>query len=166
MRIICRCYAAGLDSGYIPTLSSLLRVGVFRGEAWTQYRPALIAVFWGIDYFIRHRETWDWTAHGSLLLVVSIWAAPYSWFTDEIVLAPAVLRAVYLSDERGRSLIGFGILDGAALALILWTVSLGSGAYVWTTTAWLAWYIYATRTDESQLDRIALAGAKPQTSLT
>ena len=86
-----------------------------------------------------------------LLLLVSMWTAPYSWFTDEIILAPAILRAVYLCDASGRSLIPFGILDAAALALVVWGFPLASGVYVWTASAWLAWYLNSTRTAGTRL---------------
>ena len=29
--------------------------------------------------------------HGSLVLLVSVLVAPYSWFTDEVILIPAML---------------------------------------------------------------------------
>jgi hypothetical protein len=76
--------------------------------------------------------------------------APYSWFTDEVVVLPAILQGIYTSARRGRSLISFGIIDGIALAAVVFGVSVGSGFYIWTSTAWLFWYLDAVRENASE----------------
>jgi len=73
-----------------------------------------------------------------MVMLVSIASAPYAWFTDEVVVLPAIMLAAYTADRLGRSL--FWIIAAAGLALIevFAGVTLTSGAYGWTAAAWLA----------------------------
>lgn len=144
-------YHTAVDSSIIiPTVSSLLRIGIARNVQWLQFVPAILGGIWAVVYFARHKVDWDWNRHAPLLLLVSVFVAPYSWFFDEIVVLPAILAAAYCSAEHDRSLLGFAILDVAALLLIFFTVPVQSGAYIWTTTAWLGWYLFATRSIREQ----------------
>jgi hypothetical protein len=112
---------------------------------WIQFLPALLGVVWGIWYFRRNRQNWDWQIHGPLLLLVSLFVSPYSWFFDEIILLPAILHALYVSTNQQRAVIGFGLISSVALTEALLGAPLFSSFYIWTTTAWLAWYVLETR---------------------
>jgi len=81
---------------------------------------------------------------GMLVLLVSVACAPYSWFTDESVVLPAVLAGVYRAENAGCSLLPFGIVAGVALIEITMKVPISSLFYLWTPLAWLTWYLYAT----------------------
>jgi hypothetical protein len=82
---------------------------------------------------------------GLLLLLVSVACAPYAFFFDETILLPAVLVALYRAAQSGRSLLPLAIIAGAALIEVLAVVQITSPFYLWTAPAWLAWYLYATR---------------------
>ena len=134
------------DSVFIPTVSSLVRVVIGgRHAEWMQFIPAIVGGIWAIGYLAHHKAQWDWNRHGPLLLVVSVFVAPYSWFPDEIVVLPAILAAAYCCSERDRWMLGFAIPNVAAILLVFCAVRVQSGAYIWTTTAWLGWYLFATR---------------------
>lgn len=133
------------DSVIIPTVSTLVRIGIGLHAHWVQFLPAILGGIWAIIYFARQKNQWDWNRQGPLLLLVSVFVAPYSWFPDEIVVLPAILAAAYCCAERERPLLIFAILDVAALLLVFFIVPVQSGAYIWTTTAWLIWYLFATR---------------------
>jgi hypothetical protein len=120
-----------------------LRIAIDRNAAWMQILPLIVACMWAVWYFSRQSKDWDWNTHGSLLMLVSVLVAPYSWFYDEIVLLPALFQAIYLSAARPRSLAGFAVLTSIAVAQLLAGVTMPSGFYAWTATAWLAWYVYA-----------------------
>jgi hypothetical protein len=111
---------------------------------WMQYLPVALGCVWALAYFRRHRDHWDWMAHGSLLMLVSVLVAPYSWLMDQAILIPALLHAAYLT--RSRGLIATLALASAAIEVgILWgSPLLHSALYLWTSPAWLAWYLYAT----------------------
>jgi hypothetical protein len=143
---------AGAESKIIPSFSSIVRIAINPHAAWPQFVPLIIGCVWGAWYFSRQRRQWDWNSHGSRLLLVSAWVAPYSWFTDEIAVLPAILPGLYTSRSRGRSLIVFGVVDGIALAAVASGVSVGSGFYFWTSTAWLFWYLHAVRMPASRHD--------------
>lgn len=138
------------DSVFIPTISTLVRIGIGQHVRWVQFVPAILGGIWAIVYFARQKTQWDWNRQGPLLLLVSVFVAPYSWFPDEIVVLPAILAAAYCCAERDRSLVGFAILDAAALLLVFCGVRVQTGAYIWTTTAWLGWYLFATRSIPEQ----------------
>jgi hypothetical protein len=134
-----------IDRLPIPCLSVILGQRLSPNSIWLQYLPAVLGCVWALAYFRRHRHDWDWLAHGSLLMLVSVLAAPYSWLMDQAILIPALLHAAYLT--RSGSLV-------AILALASAVVEVGilrgppvthSALYLWTAPAWLAWYLYATR---------------------
>ena len=139
-------HGAVADSIIIPTISSLVRI-LIRGQhaPWLQFVPAILGGIWAISYFARHRSEWDWNRHGPLLLLVSVFVAPYSWFFDEIVVLPAILAAAYCCAESERSLLWFAIPNVAALLLVFSAVHVQSGAYIWTPAAWLGWYLFAIK---------------------
>jgi Glycosyltransferase family 87 len=137
--------AAQLEGEFIPTLSLFFRLLVHRSAAWLQILPACAGCVWGLLYFWRRRERWEWMDQGLLLLVVSVMLAPYAWFTDEVVLLPAMLVGLYRAARCGRSLLPFGVIAGVALTEVLAGASINSGLYVWTAPAWWGWYLYAAR---------------------
>ena len=80
-----------------------------------------------------------------MLLLVSLLVAPYAWFFDEIIVLPAILHGIYTSAHRQRAMIGFGVISSVALIEMFVGVPIYSGMYMWTTTAWLVWYLLETR---------------------
>ena len=127
----------------LPTVSLLLRVAVDRDAAWIQFVPAVVASVWGLWYF--RRSEWNWARQGLLLLTVSVMVAPYAFVTDEAVVLPAILSALYTLEQKGRSLVPYLVVAAPALTEAL----VGKGAntfwYVWTAPAWLGFVVYATR---------------------
>lgn len=130
---------------FIPTLSMMLRLAVDRNAVWLQFVPAVASCVWAIWYFWTRRGRWDWMNQGLLLLLVSEMCAPHAILTDEALALPAMLAAVYRADEEGRSLLPFGLVAIIALVEVMAQLPLASLDFIWTTPAWLAWYLYATR---------------------
>jgi uncharacterized protein len=136
---------ARIEREAIPCLSVMFHLSVSPNTIWLQYLPAALGCAWALTYFRRHRDDWDWMEHGSPLMLVSVVVAPYAWFTDQAILIPALLHAVYLTRSRSfvailglaSAVIEVGILRGIPL--------LHSAFYLWTAPAWLAWYLYATK---------------------
>jgi len=81
---------------------------------------------------------------GLLLLLVSAMCTPYGWFFDETMLLPAVLAGLYRAVDGRRSVWPLALFAGVSLVEILASVQITSPYYLWTTPAWLAWYLYAT----------------------
>ncbi len=137
--------AVRLDKLAIPCLSIWFRRSISADTLWLQYVPVTMGCIWAILYFRRHRISWDWMTHGSPVMLVSVLAAPYTWFIDQAILVPALLHGVLLTRSRGLL---------AALALATAVIEIGplrglpvlqSPFYLWTAPAWLAWYLVATR---------------------
>jgi Glycosyltransferase family 87 len=142
--------AASIQDEFVPTISLVFRLVVHRDSAWLQFGPAFAGCIWGLWYFWTRRERWNWLDHGSLLLINSILVAPYAWLTDQVVVIPALLQAVYLT----RSRVAIAIL---AIATVVEEIVVCRGAplmhsaiEVWTVPVWLAWYLYAVRSKADQ----------------
>jgi hypothetical protein len=128
----------GLETLFIPTLGGFLRVALNRNAVWIQFVPAAVACAWTAWYFHKRNAAWDWRGkEGAVVMLVSVLAAPYSWFTDEVVVLPAVMLAAYTADRNRRT--PYWLMAAGAIALIevFAGVEMTSGGYGWTTTAWL-----------------------------
>lgn len=136
---------ARVDRVAIPCLSVILRRSVSPHTLWIQCLPVALGSVWAIFYFLKHREKWDWVEHGSPLMLVSVFLAPYTWFMDQVVLVPALLHGAYVT--RSRNLICVLALASAVIEIgIFKDVSLlHSAFYLWTAPGWLAWYLLAIR---------------------
>ena len=137
---------ARVDKVPIPCLSNALRRALAPNAMWLQYLPAVLGCVWALVYYRRHRFHWDWASHGSLLALVSLAVAPYSWFTDQVIVIPALLHALYTT--RSRTLIAVLALASAMAELSIFgggTRMLHSAWLLGTAPFWLAWYLLATR---------------------
>jgi len=135
----------GVSRVFVPTLSVALRFLLDRNAIWLQYIPEFLACAWALWYFQSRRDRWKWIDQGLLLLLVSAVCTPYGFFFDEVVLFPAVLAALYRAEASRRSLLPFALIAGGALCELLMGPGMTTPYYLWTPLAWLAWYLYATR---------------------
>jgi hypothetical protein len=137
--------ASALDRESFPTISMLFRLLINARADWLLFLPSVFAVLWGLWYYIRKRKVWSWNTHGMLLMLITVLASPYGWFTDEIVLLPSVIFALRLPEKRKYS--GWILLSINCAAALIYTAagaSLESPFLLWTPIAWLAWFLYAT----------------------
>jgi len=128
----------------VPVLSVMFRFLVDRNAVWLQFLPQTVACFWALWYFWTRRARWRWMDQGLLVLLVSAMCTPFGWFTDESMLLPAVLAGLYRAADSRRSVVPLALIAGIALVEIFASVRLTSSYYLWTTPAWLVWYLYAT----------------------
>jgi hypothetical protein len=132
----------GLQHEFIPCWSVVLRLKVSPGTLGLQSLLPLLGCGWALVYFWKKRYSWDWMKDGSLLILVSILAAPYCWVFDQSLAIPALLHGAYLV----RSRVLLAVLALASLVMEIGLVSgikLPSPFYLWTAPAWLAWYLFA-----------------------
>jgi len=138
--------SSGIEREYIPCLSFLLRHWLSPQSIWLQYLPAALGCAWALAYFWRRRQTWDWLTDGSLLMLVSILVAPYTWIYDQGLVIPALLQAAFL--VRSRDLLVALAFLSALVEIILYCNSSYAFALTqwtyWTSPAWLIWYLVAT----------------------
>jgi hypothetical protein len=138
---------AVLDSEFFPTMSMQFRLLLDPKAVWLLFVPSVLGLVWGIWYYARNRHVWDWKIHGMLLILVTVMVSPYGWFSDEIVLLPALAFAAASPQKRKYSLKILMAINGIALLVLLVAQpSIVSRAYVWTPLAWFAWFLYATAT--------------------
>ena len=137
--------AARIDRVLMPCLSSLLRYYVPPHTLWLQCLPAGAGCLWALVYFLKRRGEWNWLKNGSILMLVSVLVAPYTWFMDQAVLIPALLYGLYFT--RSRSLVAILALMSAVveIEILRGLPLLHSKFYLWTTPAFLAWFVIATR---------------------
>jgi hypothetical protein len=142
--------ASNIQDEFIPTISLMFRLVLHRNWVWLQFVPAFAGSVWGLCYFWTRRERWNWMDHGSLLLIVSVLVAPYAWFTDQVILIPALLQAVYLT--RSRSVVGMLVIATIVEQVVVFRGAqlMHSSLHIWTVPVWLAWYLYAIRAAATQ----------------
>jgi hypothetical protein len=134
-----------LDSEFFPTTSMMFRLLTDSRAIWLLFLPSAVAIVWGLWYYTRNRHVWHWGTHGMLLMLVTVLVSPYSWFPDEIVLLPALAFAIAFPQRRARSLEILVVINLVAiLVLMAGNRSIVSPVYLWTPSAWLAWFLYAT----------------------
>jgi hypothetical protein len=134
-------HSAAIDQEFVPTPSILFRAMINLNWTWPQFVPVTVGSAWAAFYFWRNRHEWEWYGeNGWLLLLVSLWVSPYAWPTDEVILLPALLGLIYVGAWKlhPTATATLGIAASVCLAEMLLRVQLGSGAYLWTTTAWLS----------------------------
>jgi len=136
---------ARMQQEVIPCLSIIVRWIISPKTMWLQYLPSAFGCIWALAYYKKHHDHWDWMEHGSLLMLVSVLVAPYSWLMDQAILIPALLHGAYVT--RSRNLVAILALASAVIEIgaLRGLTLLHSPFYLWTTPAWLAWYLYATR---------------------
>jgi hypothetical protein len=128
---------------YVPCLSDAMRFNINPHAVWLQYLPVALASLWALFYFWRRRQQWDWLDNGSLLVLVSLVAAPYSFVYDQSLAIPAVLRGAYRT--RTRALLVFLVVPLLVIGLQATKVRISSLWYLWTAPVWLIWYLLAVR---------------------
>lgn len=129
---------------FVPTVGMALRKWIDPSARWLGYLPVALASAWAAWYGWKRRRSWDWLRDGQLLIVVSVVAAPYSWVSDQSLMLPAILSALYLSTKVDRPLVLFLLIDAILLVEIFVQPLMTSFWYLWAAPAWLAWYLYAT----------------------
>lgn len=133
----------------VPTIGAELRLLIDPRAVWIQFIPEALACVWAVWYFLTRRAHWDWMDHGMILLLVGSICTPYGFLTDEALLLTAVLGGLY-RQVGGKGSISparvwpLALFAAACLAELMANVTIVSRGYLWTTPAWLFWYLYAT----------------------
>lgn len=135
--------APALEQEFIPCLSVALRLWLKPAATWLQYLPVALACAWALKVFWSRRRTWDWVKDGGLLILVSMFAAPYCWIYDQGLGLPALLEAAY--STRSRILLVVLAFLSIGIGIELGGFKITSALYLWTAPAWLAWYLLANR---------------------
>jgi hypothetical protein len=141
-------HASGVvDREYIPCLTVVMRLWLNPSAIWLQYLPTAFGCLWALSYFWLRRNEWSWRNDGSLLMLVSLLVAPYSWLFDQALVIPALFQGIYLTKSRNLLLtlaLASALIEVAIycdiwfpLALYRWTL--------WTAPVWLVWYFLACR---------------------
>lgn len=137
---------SGISGEFIPCLSVALRDLIDPRAAWIAFVPCALGGIWGLAYYWRRRQSWDWLENGNLLMLVSLVVAPYCWIYDQSLALPAVLFAV----ARLRAQWLLGILALLYLGVefqtfvVFWEYHY---IFLWPGLGWLAWYWLARRVE-------------------
>jgi hypothetical protein len=130
---------------FLPTFSVGLRFLIDRQENWIEFVPVALACVWAAWFYWTRRDHWEWTDQGLLVLLVSLVCSPYSWFSDQALLFPAILVGMFVAKKNIPKWILLGVIVATSLPGVLFSIELPSPFYLWTAPAWLVWYLYATR---------------------
>jgi len=130
----------------IPSLAGIFRALFFRRALWMQFVPAALGMAWVVRYYLRNRENWNWRTHGLGLLPVCLLVTPYEWFSDEVIVLPALLQvALWLRRSKrtnGRRVrqVALVCLSGLLLLMVVSQVPMPSGVYFWSALVWYGWW--------------------------
>jgi hypothetical protein len=127
---------------FTPCLGDALRDWIHPAAEWIAFVPSMLGCIWALLYFWPRRHSWDWFEHGSPLLLVSLFVAPFGWIFDQSLAIPAILFAVSRNPSR-LMLSVLALIYIAVEAQIISPFGLHSAAYLWTAPAWLVWYLFA-----------------------
>ncbi len=134
--------ASRIMDQFLPTVSVGLRFMVDRRAHWIEFVPEAAACIWAAWYFLKRRARWEWGREGLLVLLAGVAFSPYSFYSDQAVLFPAVLVGLYASEKSVGALVLFGVIAGAGLVGFVAQIPMSSLYYMWTAPAWLVWYLY------------------------
>jgi Glycosyltransferase family 87 len=140
-------HVSRIQDDFIPTLSQLFRIKLSPSNVWLQTVPATVGCFWALWFFWTRRHQWDWSEQGVILLLVSVMLAPYAWFADQAVILAAILIGLYRAPNPRGPLLFFGCMAVVCIAEMLAGIAPRSWFYIWTTPAWLLWYVSLRRTN-------------------
>ena len=130
-----------IEAEFVPCPADALRIWLRPQATWLQFLPCALATVWALFYFGRHRRRWDWLRNGSPLLLVSVLFAPYCYLYDQVLVIPAVLGGAYAARSR-RLLLAMAVVI-VALDIQLAFTKVISPWFLWTSPAWLIWYLCA-----------------------
>lgn len=136
-------HTSGITREFTANFGDLLRDSINRNAEWIAFLPCILGCVWALVYFWPRRHSWDWLGNGGLLILVSVFVAPFGWIFDQSLAIPAILFA--LSRSQSRAVLSLLAVIYLAIEIeIVWPgILLASAAYLWTAPAWLAWYVYA-----------------------
>jgi len=129
---------------FIPTLAVALSFAINPGAHWIEFVPEALACAWAIWYYATRRAKWDWRREGLLVLLVGAVCTPYSFFTDQAVLFPAILAGMYAAGKNVVAWVLLALIVAGGYVGVVAAIQLPSPFYLWTAPTWLAWYLYAT----------------------
>jgi hypothetical protein len=134
----------------MPTLGGLARLLFGFDRVWLQFIPVPFGIVWLLLHWRRRRATWSWLNEMPLLLLVSLVTTAYAGDYDQVVLMIPVIQVfTWLVAQRWsfRHTMVTGVyvaINGLNLAFIFKRIF--SFFLFWVPSAWLLWYIYASRT--------------------
>jgi len=137
-------HAGGALDEPVPTLSVTLRFLIAPHAVWLQFVPQTAACLWAIWYFWTRRARWNWLDNGLIVLLAGAVCTPFGWLTDESMLLPAVMAGLYCALAAKRPWWPLAVIAAAALAELFFGPEITTRYFLWTTPAWLGWYLYAT----------------------
>jgi hypothetical protein len=141
-------HRSGIANEFIPCLSVMLRDAINPAAHWLVFVPAVAGCAWALVYLWQHRRAWDWIEHGNLVMLVSIFAAPYCWLWDHSLAIPALLYGVARTQSRRMIAVLALLFLALELQPFVFQVGLNSKLFLWPALAWIVWYVFALKTQE------------------
>lgn len=132
--------AGDVDIYGAPNFSSLVH-RLDPSAAFLQYFLAAAATIGALIWYWRRRTMWDWNDQGLILLAIAVITAPHSWFDDEVLMIPAIVAGLSLCRGSYRALLPLVALNCVALLMLHGNVAFYSWSYLWTSVAWLLWFL-------------------------
>lgn len=152
---------SGISHEFIPCLSVMLRDAINPAAQWLVFIPALAGCAWALVYFWQRRHVWDWLEHGNLVMLISIFVAPYCWLWDHSLAIPALLYGVARTPSRKMIAVLALLFLALEVQPFAFQVGLNSKLFLWPALAWVVWYVFAMKKQQAPESVAEPIGAHP-----
>jgi hypothetical protein len=153
----------GPATSVLTGAGGLLRIVFGAQHAWLQFVPTALGIAWFIVYWIKNRKQWNWAVHFPLVLLVSLCTAPYFWYHDFLLVAPAMIFLAVESRERLPLLLPAWL--GVQCA-ILFCGGVSQALEATAGVLWIGFYFYAKASHISHIRSNAVLSALESGSAT
>lgn len=128
-----------IETETIPCVAVYLRDAIRPEAKWIAFVPALLAMAWAARYFWQRRAAWNWMDQGNVVLLVSLFAAPYCWSYDQSLALPAILF-VGLRVRNRRWLTLLAVACAQIELQLYFGAKLESAYFLWLAAFWGVWF--------------------------
>jgi hypothetical protein len=101
-----------------PTPGMALRFLLGEDRFWLSFLPPVLGLVWGLWYYARNRNRWDWAERVPVVLFVSCLTSPYGWMYDQVLFLIPITQLLAVAaagrPEKARSILG--VVAGLSLA--------------------------------------------------
>jgi hypothetical protein len=142
-----------------PTIGGILRLIFDPDLIFLQFLAPVLGIIWFVFYWLKHRESWNWSKQGPLLVLVSVFTAAYGWSSDQLVSVIALVQVGVMICQFGLNRMSILVtLSYLAINVLAFVISGNAIVLFWLAPALLIWYLLAKKyhakfpiTEESQL---------------
>jgi hypothetical protein len=142
-------FARRPPAGFVPpTFGMALRLLFGVDRFWLSFLPTAVGLVWGIWFYVRNRDHWDWADRLPIVVIVSCLTSPYGWIYDQVLFLVPVTQLLAISACRRPQLFTPILLTSTALTAVcfgLHSAGLREVTFLWHAPVVLVLYLFGRR---------------------